>query len=567
MGYDGTRGAPSGGTGGAPSGGTGGAPSGGTGGAPSGGTGGAPSGGTGGAPSGGNGAGSGDLDAGVPPGGTGDPNDGDAADDSNPSSTPDPHIPPPPPSSVPPAPPPPPPLPSTLPKDPPPPSPADVAPGQDNHLSPATGTPFAGPLPDWVLAITKTEPVEVSPIYPRDEKNKDKTTRTINLYWFRFLGIGFMGSAPPKGDAKPQKGGVKGVNRGFLKRLLRAQEDLYRQYREQQGAPADDADDQKKFRAFCMVTQDIGGQGPRGGGNHRDGSACDIEYNASPWVPIFSPGGKLTGEASNNSNDAWSKTNVWDPCMDVYRRAGLFCSGQAVEPRATKDPSGTYDVFKQVHDGLVRYLSYRYPKGAAGDLTEASEADFIARVRAEQDTALKGSKLGLVNPTDQATLKDTSAANDDNLRAAFAQIEADRKTMGYGMVSGSLKVVNDQIDPTATNYREPCKGFLMLKREVVLALEKDRAPLGWAGLRRHDALRHGFRDPERVLRQEGLGGGRNRHRRAVDEHGHHLAEAQGRGHLHPECSRHRGKRCERGQQGRQHDERGCLLGRRRRREV
>jgi len=273
--------------------------------------------------------------------------------------------------------------------------------------------------------------------------------------------------------------GVNGVNRGLLKRLLRAQEDLYRQYREQVGAPVDDADDQKKFKTFCQTKEVIRGQGPRDSGNHRDGSACDIEYLASPWLPIFAPGGGLTGEEHNKSGQ-WSKDNVWNPCIQVCHRSGLFCLGHTVEPRASADVSYSYDSFKETHDALVKYLSYRYPNGAAGNLTEATEADFIARVKAEKDTALKGSKLSLFDSaTSQFAEKDTSAASDDDLKAAFAQIESDRKTMRYGMVIGSLSVAGDKIDETKTNYREPCRGFLMLKKDVVIALKK--TGLRWGG--------------------------------------------------------------------------------------
>lgn len=92
------------------------------------------------------------------------------------------------------------------------------------------------------------------------------------------------------------------------------------------GAPADDADDQKKFKAFCEAKELIGGQGPRGGGNHRDGSACDIEYTGSPWVPIDGPGGGLTGSGTTRTTTGARRTSG-EPCIQVCRRAGFFCTG------------------------------------------------------------------------------------------------------------------------------------------------------------------------------------------------------------------------------------------------
>lgn len=361
----------------------------------------------------------------------------------------------------------PPPPPSTLPQNPPAPTNADVNPGQDNHVSPAAGTPFTGALPTWVLEITKNDQIDVEVTYP---KGGPKTKRKIKLYWFRFLGVNFMTGG---------QGGVNGVNRGLLKKLLSAQENLYRQYRELMGAPADDADDQKKFKAFTGAKEVIGGQGPRGGGNHRDGSACDIEYTASPWVPVLM-GGKPTGEPHNGSNNEWSRVNVWEPCLDIYHRASFFCVGHRASPSKSRDPALTYDAFKETHDSLVKYLSYRYPNGVSGNLTEETEASFLARVAAEKSTALKDSKLCSWNK--ERTALDSSAlsdANEEAIKAVFAQIQADHQTMRYGMVTGKLSVVNDSIDPAATNYREPCKGFLMIKKEVALALLK--TGLRWGG--------------------------------------------------------------------------------------
>lgn len=375
---------------------------------------------------------------------------------------PDPHVPPEPSPDVfigPPLPPPP---PSTLPQDPPAPVVADVNPGQDNHVSQAAGTPFTGDLPQWVLEITKTDQIDVEVKYP---KKGPKTKRTIKLYWFRFLGVSFMTGG---------QGGVNGVNRGLLRKLLRAQEDLYRQYREQMGAPADDGDDQKKFKSFTGAKEVIGGQGPRGGGNHRDGSACDIEYTASPWVPVLM-GGKPTGE-SHNGSDEWSRVNVWEPCIAVYHRASLFCLGKKANPSKSSDNALTYDTFKKIHDSLVKYLAYRYPKGVSGDLTEATEESFLARVAAEKDTTFKDSQICKTNTIEASPL---GSADEAALRAAFAQIEADHQTTRYGMVIGSLSVTSNVINTSATNYREPCKGFLMIKKEVVLALLK--AGLRWGG--------------------------------------------------------------------------------------
>ncbi|WP_437763356.1 hypothetical protein WMF27_41410 [Sorangium sp. So ce281] len=262
---------------------------------------------------------------------------------------PDPHEPEAPQPEQPPAPPPPPPPPSTLPKDPPPPVAAEVSPGPDNHISQAAGTPFTDALPKWVLEITKTEDVGIEVEYPKVGKEQGpKTQRTIR-YWFRFLGVGFQ-------DIRD----VKGVNRELLKKLLRAQEDLYRQYRQEMGAPADDADDQKKLRTWCGTKELIGGQGKRGGGNHRDGSAIDIEYTASPWVPIF--GGKGSTGERHNGSDEWSRINVWEPCLDVYRRARLFCYGHELKPRKANDPSRSYDSFKETHDALVRTSHIAIPE-------------------------------------------------------------------------------------------------------------------------------------------------------------------------------------------------------------
>ncbi|WP_438040156.1 hypothetical protein [Sorangium sp. So ce128] len=382
--------------------------------------------------------------------------------------TPDPHEPEALPPEQPPAPPPPPPPPSTLPKDPPPPAAADVSPGPDNHISQAAGTPFTGALPKWVLEITKTQDAaDLELTYP---KGGPTTKRTVRLYWFRFLGVGFLSE------------NVMGVNRELLKKLLRAQEELYRQYRGSMGAPVDDADDQKKFKEWCAAKELVGGQGKRGGGNHRDGSAIDIEYTASPWVPIYGGDGP-TGEIHNNRNVEWSRINVWEPCLEVCQRATLFCFGHSIQPRKSSDASRSYDTFKKVHDGLVGYLAYRYPNGAQEDLTEASLSDFINRVKSEKDTTLSGCKIllrdGSGKLAERSPYDEQGGLDERLLGEAYAQIEADRKVMRYGMVKNALKINAERIDESATNFREPCRGFLMLKKEVVLALIK--VGLRWGG--------------------------------------------------------------------------------------
>ena len=150
--------------------------------------------------------------------------------------------------------------------------------------------------------------------------------------------------------------------------------------------------------------------------------------------------------------------------------------GHATEPRASNDVARSFDAFKESHDALVKYLGYRYPKGSSG--AEVTEAEFLAKVKA--DATLKSGKLSLYDQGKSAWAeKDISAASDDELKASYAQIESDKKTMRYGMVIGSLSISGDKPDESATNFRDPCKGFLMLKKEVVVALKK--TGLRWGG--------------------------------------------------------------------------------------
>jgi hypothetical protein len=363
-------------------------------------------------------------------------------------------------------PPPPGPLASTLPPDPPPTLMTPVGTGGSNQLSPTASPPYTGTLPDWVLNVYKTWRGPLTVAYPSaakdpaDPKKSFTITRTIQLYGFCFRGI----------DASKTTERV-GVNRVLLLKLLKAQEELYRLYRGQRAAPKNDKSDQQAFQWFCEASESWPQQGR--GGNHRDGSALDLDAGRSPWVPIMRPGGELSGESYHSGdNNAWNKVHVWEPCIEIYHRAYLFLLGRRANPcKVAGNPSKSYDVFKELHDTLRKYFGYRYPKGGNGPpfkatgLPETSEDEFIARVKKEAGSALKAGKLYLDKK--ETPLSD---ATDDDLKKAFAQIAEDRAQMRYGMVSADMQFVGGEINPDAVNYRDPCNGVLGLKKEVVVAL-------------------------------------------------------------------------------------------------
>ncbi|WP_437763357.1 hypothetical protein WMF27_41405 [Sorangium sp. So ce281] len=81
-------------------------------------------------------------------------------------------------------------------------------------------------------------------------------------------------------------------------------------------------------------------------------------------------------------------------------------------------------------------------------------------MKAEKDTVLRSCKLLLRSDSgelvEQSPYDGQGGLNEALLRKAYAEIEADRKTMRYGMVIGKLNVVNGKIDETATNYITVC---------------------------------------------------------------------------------------------------------------
>lgn len=91
----------------------------------------------------------------------------------------------------------------------------------------------------------------------------------------------------------------------------------------------------------------------------------------------------------------------------------------------------SFDAFKESHDALVKYLGYRYPQGI---LRRRGHGGGVSLAKVKADATLKSGKLSLYDQGKSAWAeKDISAASDDELKAAYAQIESDKKTMRYGM--------------------------------------------------------------------------------------------------------------------------------------
>ena len=266
-------------------------------------------------------------------------------------------------------------------------------------------------------------------------------------------------------------GSTHGVNPEMQIRLDAAQRALHATYTalapDQRIDPATGEGD-ASFGAWTGITSPHVCWRPNAS-HHSAGSAIDIEPAANPYIPTRNgpvPGGERGGEGL---------VDMRNRALAVFDRAMQFTTPPvaAADLRARQPGESTQAVwsrFKAVSNALASYLSLAVDPGPA-DVTrvalanadELSDDELLATIPQGERLPLEAAVGRLRGVLDEASFKASHPGWPLDARAQYLRILRDYEQVRIPMVAGSPS-------PTPARTRNPARGFLNLRSEIVTAL-------------------------------------------------------------------------------------------------
>jgi hypothetical protein len=347
----------------------------------------------------------------------------------------------------------------------------------------ATTAAINDPLPAF-LSVWETD--TATPTVHVFDKTKTQAApgayQQVQLHNFKFLGQPFVqaqyfGLDSAGNNVASFSGG--GVCQEFKDRLVLAQRQIFRAYAIQQAAKGV-TPSEGGFASWCAIKAPHGGWQFRGG-NHRFGSAMDIDATFNPYIATRS-GSVFGGELPSNTLtaiDVGALKKIRSAAIDGYRRALAFMFGDAIsipglakfeeetffgEPQPGETSAQIYRRMAITSEAITWYLSTGFVANAgqripaANDIFPRDPVDFKQTLERNIDF-----KLGKTNPTLKAELN-----NSAKLDARLKQIAFDHDAIRKTMINGTWKVTAGQI--VFDSSRDPTFGFLSLREEIVTGI-------------------------------------------------------------------------------------------------
>ena len=229
---------------------------------------------------------------------------------------------------------------------------------------------------------------------------------------------------------------------------------------------------QKTLGQWSGVTSIRGWRPGRSTSKHASGSAVDINYDLQPYIATRSDvGGKTVygGEAAGDKLQAQRRA-----ATDVYDRAVRFvftgATGADVSARRQGEAtSSVYKRFRQTDRALMSYFSHAFLEAPTAvrrqpvaDIEGATEADLLAAIPLTERRA-EAEAIEMLGHYMDVDFRRDHPDWTLSPRETYFRILRDYEHVRIPMQRG---------DPAArpTNTRNPARGFLFLKQEVVEAL-------------------------------------------------------------------------------------------------
>ena len=346
----------------------------------------------------------------------------------------------------------------------------------------ATTAAINDPLPAF-LSVWETD--TATPTVHVFDKTKTQAApgayQQVQLHNFKFLGQPFVqaqyfGLDSAGNNVASFSGG--GVCQEFKDRLVLAQRQIFRAYAIQQAAKGV-TPSEAGFASWCGIKAPHGGWQFRGG-NHRFGSALDIDATFNPYIATRT-GAVFGGEKPTNTVDGKDKDDlkaVRDKAITGYQNAIEFMFGKPPNIPGIKFDAATFfggmqagetsaDAYRRMaltseamswylNTGFAANSGQRIP--AAKDISPRELDAFAEQLRLTIDV-----KLGKTNPLLKDELNDPV-----KLAALRNKIIIDHDAIRKTMINGTWTVKNGQI--VFDSSRDPTFGFLSLREEIVVGI-------------------------------------------------------------------------------------------------
>jgi hypothetical protein len=419
------------------------------------------------------------------------------------------------------------------------------------EITVVTTAPSEIEIPEWLAKRNifangaKPAATSMAPFLP-NPKDPAGGVKRVPLYDINFLGKRFAPSAyfartedgagdlvteevtDKKGVTKtvPKRFVAQGVGETLAKKLLEAQESIYREFarfRKHTGDPISES----AFDQWCGLRAASGGYDFRNG-SHFGGSAIDINAASSPYTATRTFKGATAAEGIFGGEDFTKKTYkspsgkqlgpitlevltrlVWRPAVQAYDHAMAFALGDGrtadVSHYQTDNPGESHQEmdsrFQNVSGALIQYFGFAYnlrsktPK-SLGD-KEVHEPvpleEFKQRcLSAWNDEPDEPESFQKHHPSWAGPMK---SGQDAFLEGLYKQVVADHEALCLAMVHGTLLFDGDEGDPDPSNAklikpskavlpkggsRDPCYGFIDIRSDIVVAL-CDVTQIRWGG--------------------------------------------------------------------------------------
>jgi hypothetical protein len=347
-------------------------------------------------------------------------------------------------------------------------------------MADATATPAASPPPfleeKWHKATSSVAHCFKTP--------DDGAYETVELFDFVFLGVKFKQNEYFKKTGSPgAAGGEKILRAGVCAELMpilqKAQRTIYNSYAAQ-AARDGQTPSETGFVDFCNVKEVSGWQFRPG--QHRVGSAIDIDAGDNPYTVTRT--GTVVGGEAHEKLPAQKRTALRNAAVAGYENAWALVMGTAFPQDAiaggkneTVAPGPAYDHFAEMNQVFRTYMTMAHVPVKPNNLPisgrgfprsfDGDPASFTEMVRAHAPLL-----RGLNNFPDR--------------RKLFEQIRQDYDVFQLVFAKGSMTEVKGGLAglglaPT-DGFRDPCHGFLTIRKEIVEGIWNASKPMRWGGV-------------------------------------------------------------------------------------
>lgn len=238
------------------------------------------------------------------------------------------------------------------------------------------------------------------------------------------------------------------------------------------------------FLSWCGIRGSHGGF-RKNASMHTKGLAIDINYDTNPYI-VTQSGSVLGGERELVTKFPSQWQSIRQATVDAYRRALAFVSLIKGEPagllevngrRAGESTSAVYDRFKLVSDAIRAYLFIALRQ----DLMEINRVtipnpdsllldELLARIPSTERYPEQHTRDELKQIIPKGTMGDKQYSQ--HIGAQYRQMLVDYEILRVPFVKGHPT-------PNPQSTRNPAKGFLDLRKEIVLALCDEPGHMRW----------------------------------------------------------------------------------------